>query len=126
MGTTLTANTQTDFIEEETWYYLDDTECRGDSLPSPSQPPASVFHRDGTSVPKATPSKGLRPVAKRVLVQHGAVSSDAKTQAQEVTHEDMQFREVTKKIPEGWYILGTFLFVGIIGLFVYFVCISRK
>lgn len=118
--------TQDDYEEVVTWYLEDTAECRGGSLPPPSLPPASVFHRLRGFAPKAAPPKGLRPVAAKVTQRHAKGIAQRADSGALVTHADISKKTLEKGTPSWVWWLFSFLFVDIIGLFVYFVCKSRR
>lgn len=118
--------TKDDYEEIVTWYLEDTTECRGGSLPPPSLPPASVFHGLRGSAPKAAPPKGLRPVAAKVTQRHAKGIAQRADSGALVTHADISKKMLEKGVPSWVWWLFAFLFVDTIGLFVYFVCKTRK
>lgn len=118
--------TQDDFEEVVTWYLEDTAEVRGGSLPPPSLPPASVFHRLRGSAPKAAPTKGLRPVAAKVTQRHAKGIAQRADSGALVTHADISKKVLEKGTPSWVWWLFAFLFVDTIGVFVYFICKGRR
>ena len=118
--------TQDDFEEVVTWYLEDTAECRGGSLPPPSLPPASVFHRLRGSAPKAAHPKGLRPVAAVVTQRHASGIAQRADSGALVTHADISRKVLEKRVPLWVWWMFAFLFVDTIGVFVYFFCKSRR
>lgn len=118
--------TQDDYEEIVTWYLEDTADVRGGSLPPPSLPPASVFHSSRGVAPKATPTKGLRPVAAKVTQRHSRGITQRADSGALVTHADISKKVLEKGVPSWVWWLFAFLFVDIIGLFVYFVCKTRR
>jgi len=118
--------TQDDYEEVVTWYLEDTADVRGGSLPPPSLPPASVFHRLRGSAPKAAHPKGLRPVAAVVTHRHASGIAQRADSGTLVTHADISRKELEKGIPSWLWWSFAFLFVEAIVLFVYFVCKCRR
>lgn len=118
--------TQDNYEEVVTWYLEDTAECRGGSLPPPSLPPASVFHRSRGAAPMAAHPKGLRPVAAKVTQRHASGIAQRADSGALVTHADISKKVLEKGVPSWVWWLFAFQFVGTIGLFVYFVCKSRR
>lgn len=118
--------TQDDFEEVVTWYIEDTADVRGGSLPPPSLPPASVFHGLRGSAPKAAHPKGLRPVAAVVTQRHASGIAQRADSGALVTHADISKKMLENRVPFWVWWLFAFLFVDTIGVFVYFVCKSRR
>lgn len=113
------------FFEEIVWVDSSLVDFAGVSLPSPA-PPASVFHR-GDSVPRrGASSKGLRPALVRRIQSHGvSVSSDTIG----AFYRENEVKVTDKKKVKQDYMPAIFrwlAFVGIICLFVYFICIANR
>lgn len=118
--------TQDDYEEIVTWYLEDTADAHGGCLPPAAGLPPSVFHGLRGSAPKAAPPKGLRPVAAKVTQRHAKGIAQRADSGALVTHADISKKVLEKGIPSWVWWLFAFLFVDIIGLFVYFVCKTRR
>lgn len=118
--------TQDDYEEIVTWYLEDTADAHGGCLPPAAGLPPSVFHGLRGSAPKATPQKGLRPVAAKVTQRHASGITQRADSGALVTHADISTKVLEKGVPSWVWWLFVFLFVDTIGLFVYFVCKSHR
>ena len=119
-------STQDDYEEVVTWYLEDTADAHGGCLPPAAGLPPSVFHGLRGSAPKATPTKGLRPVAAKVTQRHASGIAQRADSGALVTHADISKKVLEKRVPFWVWWLFVFLFVDTIGLFVYFICKSRR
>lgn len=118
--------TQDDFEEIVTWYLEDTADSHGGCLPPAEGLPPSVFHGLRGSAPKAAHPKGLRPVAAVVTQRHAKGIAQRADSGALVTHADISKKVLEKGTPSWVRWLFAFLFVDTIGVFVYFICKSRR
>ncbi len=113
------------FFEEVVWVDSSLVGFARVSLPSPA-PPASVFHRVDSVPRRGASSKGLRPALVRRIKSHGiSVSSDTIG----AFYREKEVKVTDKKEVKQDYLPAIFrwlAFVGIICLFVYFICITSR
>lgn len=113
------------FFEESIWVDSSLMSFAGVSLPSPA-PPASVFHGVDSVPRRGASSRGLRPALVRRIKSHGSsVSSDTIG----AFYRENEVKVTDKKEVKQDYLPTIFrwlAFVGIICLFVYFICITNR
>ena len=116
-----------DFREITEMVYVDSAFfCEGVQSAPPSLSPAGVFHGCDVAPLRVAPSKGLRPVLVRRKVERGS-SHAADTLLGRESETFYQDKDVKVMEPSFWerypLLLG---FVGIICLFVYFICLTNR
>lgn len=97
----------------------------GHSVP-PSLSPSGVFHGSDVAPRRGAPSKGLRPVLIRRKVERGATNA-AGTRGAFYREKDVKVTD-KKEVKQDYMpaIFRWLAFVGIICLFVYFICITSR
>lgn len=116
-----------DFHEVTEMVYVDSAFfCEGVQSAPPSLSPAGVFHGCDVAPLRVAPSKGLRPVLVRRKVERGSSHAADTLQGRE---SETFYQDKDVKVSEPDILPPIFrwvAFVGIMCLFVYFICVTNR
>ncbi len=108
-------------ILEDSIFMVPSAPLWGDSMTIPPLPPAPSFHYVWLSPSAPLTDLSRFPVYARRTVRRYAGDSIAQAQAQTEEHAKQVTKEKTPKLSHWWVYVLIFLFVDVIGLFVYFI-----